>query len=148
MKQLLPLVLIPLVIAGCATTGTDGKIDAAQTVENALPYIAPAVTLTCTVVLNQALSPADRVEKAKMINHVAAIVEGLTAGATPTPEQLQRALTDYLPVEKTHWVNYVTSIKDLYAAQFGKINGNAKLTIDVLNAIAKGCKDATANYVE
>jgi len=148
MKQLLPLALIPLLVAGCATTGTDGKIDAAQTVENALPYIAPAVTLTCTVVLDQALSPTDRVDKAKMINHVAAIVEGLTAGTTPTPAQLQRALTDYLPVEKTHWVNYVTSIKDLYAAQFSKINGNAKLTIAVLNAIAKGCKDATANYVE
>jgi predicted thioredoxin/glutaredoxin len=148
MKQLLPLVLIPFVMAGCATTGADGKIDAAQTVENALPYIAPAVTLTCTVVLDQALSPTDRVDKAKMINHVAAIVEGLTAGTTPTPEQLQKALTDYLPVEKTHWVNYVTSIKDLYAAQFSKINGNTKLTIDVLNAIAKGCKDATANYVE
>lgn len=148
MKQLLPLVLIPFVMASCATTGADRKIDAAQTVENALPYIAPAVTLTCTVVLDQALSPTDRVDKAKMINHVAAIVEGLTAGTTPTPEQLQKALTDYLPVEKTHWVNYVTSIKDLYAAQFSKINGNTKLTIDVLNAIAKGCKDATANYVE
>jgi predicted thioredoxin/glutaredoxin len=148
MKQLLPLVLIPFVMAGCATTGTDGKIDAAQTVENALPYITPAVTLTCTVVLDQALSPTDRVDKAKMINHVAAIVEGLTAGTTPTPEQLQKALTDYLPVEKMHWVNYVTSIKDLYAAQFSKINGNTKLTIDVLNAIAKGCKNATANYVE
>ena len=148
MKQLLSLALIPFFIIGCATTDTNSRIDAAQTVQNALPYIAPAVTLTCTVVLDQALSPSDRVEKAKMINHVAAIVESLTAGSAPTPAQLQKALTDYLPVEKTHWVNYVTSIKDLYAAQFVKLDGNTKLAVDILNAIAKGCKDATSNYVE
>jgi len=148
MKHLLPLIFVPILIAGCATTGTDNKIDPAQTVENALPYIAPAVTLTCTVVLDQAVSGSDRVEKAKMINHVASIVESLTKGAAPTPEQLQKALSDYLPVEKTHWVNYVTSIKDLYTVQFNKVGGNTKLAIDVLNAIAKGCKDATASYVE
>jgi len=148
MKHLLPLIFVPLLIAGCATTGTDNKIDPVQTVENALPYIAPAVTLTCTIVLDQAVSGSDRVEKARMINHVAAIVEGLTKGTAPTPEQLQKALADYLPVEKTHWVNYVTSIKDLYSIQFNKVGGNTKLAIDVLNAIAKGCKDATASYVE
>lgn len=148
MKHLLPLIFVPILIAGCATTGTNNKIDPAQTVENALPYIAPAVTLTCTVVLDQAVSGSDRVEKARMINHVATIVEGLTKGTAPTPAQLQKALTDYLPAEKTHWVNYVTAIKDVYAVQFNKVDGNTKLAIDVLNAIAKGCKDATASYVE
>ena len=147
MKNILPFILVPFLVTGCATTDT-GRIDPAQTTQNALPYIAPAVTLTCTVVLDQALSPADRIEKAKLINHVATIVEGLTTGAAPTPAQLQKALMDYLPAEKTHWVNYVTSIKDLYATQFNKIDGNTKLAIDVLNAIAKGCKDATSSYVE
>jgi hypothetical protein len=147
MKTILPFILIPLLVAGCATTGTDGKIDPAQTVENALPYIAPAVTLTCTVVLDQALNESDRIEKAKMINHVATIVESLTRGATPTPDQLQKALTDYLPVEKTHWSKYVVAIKDLYATQFNKVGGNGKLAVDVLNAIARGCKDATESYV-
>lgn len=148
MKNILPFVLIPLLVAGCATTGTDGRVDPAQTVENALPYIAPAVTLTCTVVLDQALSESDRIEKAKMINNVATIVESLTRGATPTPDQLQKALTDYLPVEKTHWAKYVVAIKDLYTTQFNKVGGNTKLAVDVLNAIAKGCKDATESYVD
>ena len=35
-----------------------------------------------------------------MINNVAAIVEALTVGTTPTPEQLQKALNDYLPAKK------------------------------------------------
>jgi hypothetical protein len=151
MNILLPLILVT-VLAGCTTTNNSGGsyIGGAtpqQAVETALPYIAPAVTLACTVVLEQAVSSEDRVEKAKMINSVATIVEGLTRGATPTPDQLQKALTDYLPAEKTHWAKYVVVVKDIYAAQFNKLNGDAKLGVDVLNAIAKGCKTATDQYV-
>lgn len=154
MKKLLPFILIPFLVAGCATNNSGsnnnevGGTTPKQAVENALPYIAPAVTLACTVVLEQALTPDDRVEKAKMINHVATIVESLTAGKTPTPDELQKALTDYLPQEKTHWAKYVVALKDIYAAQFNKLNGDAKLGVDVLNAIAKGCKTATDEYVD
>lgn len=154
MKNILPFVLIPLLVAGCATNnGGSGSNDTggttpSQAVENALPYIAPAVTLTCTVVLEQALSPEDRADKAKMINHVATIVESLTRGTTPTPDQLQKALTDYLPADKTHWAKYIVTVKDIYAAQFAKLNGDAKLGVNVLNAIAKGCKTATEEYVD
>ena len=88
------------------------------------------------------------IEKAKMINHIATIVENLTVGQTPTPDQLQKALTDYLPAEKTHWAKYVVAVKDIYAAQFAKLNGDAALAVKVLNAIASGCKDATEEYVE
>lgn len=148
---LLPILAFPLLITGCATTGGNGSdvggTTPKQAVERALPYIAPAVTLACTVVLEQAVSPDDKVEKAKMINHVATIVESLTRGSTPTPDQLQKALTDYLPVEKTHWTKYVVALKDIYAAQFAKLDGDAKLGVDVLNAIARGCKTATDEYV-
>lgn len=145
--QLAAVALLSVFFVGCATTNT-GKVDVATSVENTLPYVKPAVVLACTVVLDQAVSGNDRIEKAKMINHVAAIVEGLTVGTAPTPEQLQKALNDYLPSEKTHWVNYVTVIKDIYAQQFARLNGNTALAIKVLNAIASGCKDATASYVD
>ena len=142
--------LMSLFMIGCSTTntGTDNQIGGTTGVENALPYIKPAVILACTVVLEQALTPEDRVEKAKMINHIATVVESLTVGQTPTPDQLQKALTDYLPAEKTHWAKYVVAVKDIYAAQFAKLNGDAALAVKVLNAIAAGCKDATAEYVE
>jgi len=153
MNIFLPLALVTI-LAGCTTTNPGGDsqtggttITPRQAVENALPYIAPAVTLACTVVLEQAVSSEDRIEKARMINHVATIVEGLTRGTTPTPDQLQKALLDYLPAEKTHWAKYITVVKDIYAAQFTKLDGDAKLGIDVLNAIAKGCKTATDEYV-
>ena len=149
LNNLIAVALMGIFIAGCSTTNTGGnnQIGGTTSVENALPYIKPAVILACTVVLEQALSPEDRIEKAKMINHVATIVEALTVGQTPTPDQLQKALTDYLPTDKTHWAKYVTVVKDIYATQFAKINGNAALAIKVLNAIASGCKDATEEYV-
>jgi hypothetical protein len=142
--------LMSLFMIGCSTTNTggDNQVGGTTAVENALPYIKPAVILACTVVLEQALSPEDRIDKAKMINHVATVVESLTIGQTPTPDQLQKALTDYLPAEKTHWAKYVVAVKDIYAAQFAKLNGDAALAVKVLNAIAAGCKDATAEYVE
>ena len=153
MKKLLPFILIPILLTSCATTNnggnsTGGTIDPRAGVETALPYIAPAVTLTCTVVLEQALSPEDRIEKAKMINNVATVVEALTRGNTPTPDELQKALTDYLPAEKTHWSKYIIAVKDIYAAQFARLNGDAKLGVEVINAIAKGCKTATEEYVD
>jgi hypothetical protein len=137
-------------MVGCTTTnnGGDSQIGGTTAVENALPYIKPATILICTVVLEQALSVEDRKEKARMINHVAVIVESLTIGSTPTPDQLQKALMDYLPAEKTHWAKYITAVKDIYAAQFAKLNGDATLAVKVLNAIAAGCKDATAEYVD
>lgn len=154
MNKLPIIALIPFLVAGCSTSNTGGDNNttggtttATDGVKAALPYIAPAVTLACTVVLEQALSPGDRNEKAKMINHVATIVESLTRGSTPTPDELRNALTDYLPQEKTHWVVYVNAVRDIYSAQFNKLNGDGKLAVDVLNAIAKGCKDATASYV-
>ena len=145
--QLAAVALLSVFLGACATTNT-GKVDIATSVENTLPYVKPAVVLACTVVLDQATSGNDRIEKAKMINNVAAIVEALTVGSTPTPAQLQKALNDYLPSEKTNWANYVTVIKDLYAQQFARLDGNGVLAVKVLNAIASGCKDATASYVE
>lgn len=153
-KTILTISLVPFFLVGCATNNTNngggdvGGTTPKQAVENALPYIAPAVTLACTVVLEQAVSSEDRVEKARMINNVATIVESLTRGSTPTPDELQKALMDYLPAEKTHWAKYITVVKDIYSAQFVKLNGDAKLGVDVLNAIAKGCKTATDEYVD
>ena len=148
--NLIVIALMGIFLTGCSTTNTggDNQVGGTTAVENALPYIKPAVILACTVVLEQALSPEDRVEKAKMINNVATVVESLTVGQTPTPDQLQKALTDYLPAEKTHWAKYVVAVKDIYAAQFVKLNGDAALAVKVLNAIAAGCKDATEEYVE
>ena len=103
--NLIAVALMGIFMVGCSTTNTggDNQVGGTTAVENALPYIKPAVILACTVVLEQALSPEDRIEKAKMINNIATVVQSLTVGQTPTPDQLQKALSDHLPAEKTHW---------------------------------------------
>ena len=148
--NIIAVALMGIFMVSCSTTNTggDNQVGGTTAVENALPYIKPAVILACTVVLEQALSPEDRVEKAKMINNVATIVQSLTVGQTPTPDQLQKALMDYLPAQKTHWSKYIVALKDIYAAQFAKLDGNGILAVKVLNAISSGCKDATEEYVE
>lgn len=151
------LALIPAVmLAACATDnkntagestgGSTSTTTAQQKVEQALPYIKPAVTLACTAVLEAAVSPADRAEKAKMIHDVANVVRALSKGNVPTTEDLDKAVANFLP-EKTHWTNFASSLSDVYGNLFRQINGDPALALRVLNAIADGCVAATQGYV-
>jgi len=136
---------ISLLLTGCATSTSN--LTPNQSVERTLPYISPGVALATTIVLEQAISREDRIEKAKMINSTASIIESLTNGTLPTPLELQAALIVYLPENKTHWSKYISTLKDIYSVQFNKLNGNSKLGVEVLNAIARGCKIATEDYI-
>lgn len=158
-KILSALLALPVIVVltSCATNngggsgenngGTTNGTTAAQKVEQALPYIKPAVSLACTAVLEAAVSPEDRVQKAKMIHDVAAVVRGLSAGSVPSTEQLDNAVSNFLP-EKTHWTNFASSLSDIYNNLFRQINGDPVLALKVLNAIADGCVSATAGYVQ
>lgn len=132
--------------AGQDTGGTTGGNTAADKVEQVLPYIKPAVSLACTAVLEAAVSDSDRVEKAKMIHDVAAVVRSLTSGSVPTVQQLDEAIANFLP-KKTHWTNFADSLSDVYQNVFRQINGDPALALKVLNAIADGCVSATQNYL-
>ena len=153
-KSLLALIPAAMLLAACATnnTNTGGEstggttTTAAQKVEQALPYIKPAVTLACTAVLEAAVSPADRAEKAKMIHDVANVVRSLSKGNVPTTEELDKAVANFLP-EKTHWTNFASSLTDVYQNLFRQINGDPALALKVLNAIADGCVSATEGYL-
>lgn len=128
------------------TGGTTGGSTPAEKVEAALPYVKPAVTLACTAVLEAAVSPEDRVEKAKMIHDVASVVRSLTTGSVPTSQQLDEAISNFLP-KKTHWTNFAGSLSDVYQNLFRQINGDPALALKVLNAIADGCVAATQGYL-
>ncbi|MFZ4599980.1 MAG: hypothetical protein ACOYNN_15155 [Terrimicrobiaceae bacterium] len=151
------LAIVPalFLLTGCTTTnpggndqtgGTTNQNSAAQKVEAALPYVKPAVALACTAVLEAAVSDSDRVEKAKMIHDVAAVVRSLTGGSVPTVQQLDEAISNFLP-EKTHWTNFADSLSDVYQNLFRQINGDPALALKVLNAIADGCVSATQTYL-
>jgi hypothetical protein len=153
-KTLLSIIPLALLLAACATNNNNSGGEStggttstpAQKVEQALPYIKPAVTLACTAVLEAAVSPEDRVEKAKMIHDVANVVRSLSKGSVPTTEELDKAVSNFLP-EKTHWTNFASSLSDVYQNLFRQINGDPALALKVLNAIADGCVAATQGYL-
>ena len=156
-KFISALASIPVVIllTSCATNNGGNSGDstggttttAAQKVEAALPYIKPAVSLACTAVLEAAVSDSDRAEKAKLIHDVAKVVRGLSAGAVPSVQDLDKAVADFLP-QKTHWTNFANSLGDVYGNLFRQINGDPALALKVLNAIADGCVSATEGYIQ
>jgi hypothetical protein len=153
-KTLLSIIPLAFLLAACATNNNNSGGEStggttstpAQKVEQALPYIKPAVTLACTAVLEAAVSPEDRVEKAKMIHDVANVVRSLSKGSVPTTEELDKAVANFLP-EKTHWTNFASSLSDVYQNLFRQINGDPALALKVLNAIADGCVAATQGYL-
>ena len=153
-KTLLSIIPLAFLLAACATNNNNSGGEStggttstpAQKVEQALPYIKPAVTLACTAVLEAAVSPEDRVEKAKMIHDVANVVRSLSKGSVPTTQELDKAVANFLP-EKTHWTNFASSLSDVYQNLFRQINGDPALALKVLNAIADGCVAATQGYL-
>lgn len=150
------LALLPVfvIFAACSTTSTSNPSDKSgpasasvqDKIEGALPWVKPAVSLACTAVLEAAVSPSDRAEKARMIHDVAQVIRGLSAGAVPSTAELDTAIANFLP-EKTHWTGFAQSLADVYANMFRQIDNNPKMALKVLNAIADGCVSATSAYV-
>jgi hypothetical protein len=156
-KFLSALLALPIAIllSSCATNNGGAGADntggttstPAQKVEQALPYIKPAVTLACTAVLEAAVSPEDKLEKARMIHDVARVVRSLSSGNVPSANDLDKTIANFLP-QKTHWTNFASSLSDVYQNMFRQINGDPALALKVLNAIADGCVAATQGYVQ
>lgn len=150
----LALVPVFVIFAACSTTSTSNESDKSGSasasvqdkIEATLPYVKPAVSLACSAVLQAAVSPSDRVEKARMIHDVAQVIRSLSAGAVPSTAELDTAIANFLP-EKTHWTGFAQSLTDVYANMFRQIGNDPKLALKVLNAIADGCVSATSTYV-
>jgi len=152
-KTLLTIVPVAFLLAACATNNNSssgestGGTTVQEKIEQALPYVKPAVSLACTAVLEAAVSPEDRAEKAKMIHDVANVVRALSKGNVPSVQDLDNALGNFLP-KKTHWTNFANSLSDVYGNLFRQINGDPALALKVLNAIADGCVSATEGYLQ
>jgi hypothetical protein len=138
--QLLAVLLIALIaVTGCATFKQINP-------DNVAPYARAGVALTCRLVLNFAVDGADRVEKAKWIAGIAGGVRTLMTGEMVTPAQVEKVVNLWTP-EKPHWTNLVTDIGRVYAAVYPQISGDARLTLEVLGAVAAGAEDASLEYL-
>ena len=121
---------------GCKTTG-DFKT-----------YVTPAnvriaTALICSNTLSFAVKDTDRVEVANYVYSVAHGIRTLTTGQVPTPAEVQATVLLFSPKTSTaKWDTLGTSISSVYGGVFAQIQGNGKLAIDFLNAIASGAEDA------
>lgn len=152
LKWLLPLPFA-IILSSCATnnggssSSSSSSTTVQQKIEQALPYVKPAVNLACTAVLEGAVSPEDRVTKAKMIHDVANVIRSLSSGSVPSADDLDEAVANFLP-EKTHWTNFAASLSDVYRDLYNQIGNDPALALKVLNAIADGCVSATSSYIK
>jgi hypothetical protein len=106
-----------------------------------------ATALVCSSTLTFAVNPSDQAQVANYIYSIANGVETLTTGKVPTPAELQATINMFSPGSGSKWVTLGTSIGSIYGGIYSQINGNGKLAIDYLNAIAAGCDDAAVAFI-
>lgn len=137
---IVPLLCLPLV--GCATNQTP-----TDTVVAVTPYVRPAMTALCIVVLNSAVDDKDRSEKAQEIYHLSSLFESLAKGEFPSVGRFEDILNDHLP-KKAHWASLSKSLANIYKGQYPKLmQGDTKAWIDFCREVVGGIADATEGYV-
>jgi hypothetical protein len=132
------LLAIPLFFMGCSTNNTT--------------YFRSSAAILTNIALNEAVSEEDRVEKAKIILHVAVLIETLTEADQVSVEELATSLNNLLP-QKPHWDEFVSSIILIYADYLGEVDQmpesqRVKAMKEGLNKIAEGCRLAAQRYVQ
>jgi hypothetical protein len=132
------LLAVPLFFMGCATNNT--------------AYFRSSAAILTNIALNEAVSEEDRVEKAKIILHVAVLIETLTETDQVSVEELVVSLNNLLP-QKEHWDEFIASIVLIYADYLGEVdqlpeNEKLKAMKAGLNKIAEGCRLAAQRYVQ
>lgn len=151
-KQLIiTLLMVTALISftGCAElqklNTTEGSVG--QTVQASLPYISTATYVAVDVVLNEATSPADKIQKAKIISGVGAALYKLSTGTAPTVADVNTALNNAVPAGVSHWSFLIDSITSLYSGYFAQAGGDTKVLIQVVNTIAESLQSSTASTI-
>lgn len=105
-------------------------------------WLTPSVDAATSAVLQYAVSPSDRVEKANMIYASAHALRTLSGGEV-TPEAIKNILDIWLP-NKAHWSSYASAISGLYAQEYAKVQGNPKEIAKLVEQFALGIENAAA----
>lgn len=140
MKHILSLLLC-ICLVGCVTTPR-------QTLEDSLPFIPGATSLASGIVIKFALTnAAEQREVADSMYAVAHGVRSLMNGTVPSTTELRATITQFAP-SAAHWADLSTSLGSIYSGFYGKIDGDPKLAMQVLEAIARGCELAASQIID
>lgn len=125
-----------LTMGGCATVKEYATPDNART----------ASALVCSNTIQFAVTEPDRIETANYVYAVAHAVRSLSGGKVPTPAELTAAIRVFTP-NGGKWVTLGTNISSIYGALYPRIQGDPKLALQYLEAIAAGCEDAASSFL-
>lgn len=142
MKHLVAALLIgalPVSLTSCATTGGDGTVTSRPSY---VTFISPAAAIATATVLDKAVSPDDRADKARLALEVAEYILLLTDTAT-TGEQISAAVLSKTGA-KPHWIVLATTLADLFEDYKVKLGNNQAALI--INKLALGIKAGAAPY--
>lgn len=127
-----------MLMGGCSTTGLQ---------QYATPANAQiASTMLCANTLMLAVSDAERANAANYLYSVAAAVRSLSGGKVPTADELSAAIKLFTP-NGSKWVLLATNLTSIWGAIYPKLQGNSKLALQYLEAIASGAEDAARPFL-
>ncbi len=130
-SKVLGIGLAFFMFTGCVTTDT-------------LPMITSGTELASGAVLQFAVKDtATRQEIANQMYGVAQAVRTLSGGQVPTVAQFKSTILSFTP-KYPHWVDLSASLSSVYASNFSRIQGDPKLALEVLEAIAQGVENGAA----
>lgn len=119
---------------------------------NIKQYETPAnarigTALICSNVINFAVAPADRADVARDLYAAASVFNQFSAGHIPTAAELQSAIKLVTPAHAEEWTVLTTNICGIWSAIYPSVQGNSKLALDYLQAIAAGCQDSAGAFL-
>jgi len=142
MKKLILSAAVCLSLASCSTYRK--AVDAAN---NNDVYVGPVVTLVTSVVFEQAIDEADRVEKALIVAKLADKIAEVSFDKKPTKEEVAILIAENLPA-KSHWTVLASSLSEVYAKYTDKLTDeDVAKSVAVLKNIAASLKLATQRYI-
>ncbi len=117
-------------------------------VQASVPYIRPVAAAACAGVITFGVNPKDRTDIANEVYAVASVVDSFAQGTTPTPDQLQGAISvgtgtagnagDYTMIAQ--------ALEAVYAGVFPQIKNDPKLALQILGELSAGARDAARAF--
>jgi hypothetical protein len=139
MKKL--LLLIPILLTSCVTTQQ-------QLVQDALPAVPTAVSVAGTIALNLGVKDAaQRQSIANQMYAVAVAIRSLSSGAGPDPASFNAALKSFTGHD-SQMDGVISAVGSLWSAYFPSVQGDPKLALDILEALAQGAEKTAENVLK
>ncbi len=144
MKYISCIFVACLLFTGCVTT--DSKVKDFLT--NAVPYIESGSYLAASIAIDYGVSESDKIVKCTCLYSLAKGLRTLMSGQIPSAEELQTTLDSFAVSDGEIYIRLIESIKNIYAKEVAKIDGDPRLAMELIEALASGIERAAEPYAK